>query len=148
MALPDYEGTITYMNGAGAKTTQTINLKGDETLAKAKLANVVAAVKNLSGARVQKVTFAQVIETDNTLPAGHIDLKVKASFNFLNADGLVMNTAIPGIKTAFLIPNTELVDLQATEVAAFTSEMITGNIVCDSRAIDVTGIKSAVHTTK
>jgi len=59
-----------------------------------------------------------------------------------------MNTAIPGLNESFLVPNTELIDTVDEDVAYFISEMISGNIVCDSRAIDIIGLKNAIHVTK
>lgn len=146
MGVPQYYGTIQIQGSTpNKKSTMQIFLRGDETLARAKFDNIVTAVDGLSLGTLARITWGQVLQTDPTIPTGHVDVKHKGVFTFINVDGVTMSVSVPALDPTTILPNSENLDLENEFVADFVAEMVTGNIVVDSRAIDLYILKSAIE---
>jgi NADPH-dependent ferric siderophore reductase len=117
IGIRDSEGKISNMVLHAA---DGVDLAADSTAASA-IATLVAA---LTEGVVASVSLNYQVDSETAVPAGNIDNEIKAAFGFLTTDNTTARVSIPAFDRTKLVPNTDQVDREDSDVAAFVAAML------------------------
>lgn len=145
MALPDYKGTIVFIDRELQEFTRTVfSEAASHGAAVAEIGELVGFLEPLSDCVISRYEVAQVIQNSTDIPVADVDGEIQALFNFRNADGKIRSISIPGFDRSYLLPGTDKVNTTNPDVVAFVNDYKGGTIV-DLGAVDITDLKSAVE---
>lgn len=123
--------TVTMQDLNLNKSDISVKLPAATTLAQAQafLATLVTALDAISNAIVRATSISiSSKETDPAVAAVEAsDVERKGLFSFAAANNTPLSLQVPSIDTNFVINFTNLIDREATEVAAFIDLIVNGN---------------------
>lgn len=145
MALPDFTITHTVRDSEGNLSDVQHYFTGVYDDAVTYAGQLTNSLNILTDGVIARVTLSETLASDSALPAGNVDNEIKGQFTFLNSDGLTMRVSVPSFNRALLIPNSDQIDPEGVGYLAYTGNVVSTAGAVDSRAIDLTGVKSALE---
>lgn len=86
--------------------------------------DIAALIAALTDGVVASVSLSYEVASSSTVPAGNVDNEIKAAFGFLTDAGTTSRVSIPAFDRTKLVPNTDQVDRDDVDVAAFVTAML------------------------
>lgn len=146
MATPNYELDVLVRDSENK--TSSMKFYGQfltDAAARTAAGNLVNAIALLTDGVVAMAKLGIVLQSNGATPAGNVDNEIKATFSFTDPDGRLVQVSIPAFDRAYLLPNSDSVDLTNADVLDFTDNVVT-ELWVSSYALDLTGVASGVES--